>query len=138
MIDTVQLAGIAACIGAVLGLGTLIRPDLAAGLLRLSPDPARQGGFAAFRGIGGFLLLGHSAVLLAIYMQAQAGMGSVIGTSFALAAGWIGAAIGRLFSLVIDQEAHGTRTGPNVLLAIVSLGLGLALMAPFLGHLGGR
>lgn len=138
MIDEVLVAGIAAAVGCLLGLFALIQPMRTAAALRLMPDPARRGGFATFRGgFGGFLLFGHLAVLLAISMQAQAGLGSVIGTSFAMGAAWIGAALGRALSMVLDHAAQRTRSTFNGLLVAFGFAIGLALMAPFLGHLGG-
>ncbi len=81
-------------------------------VVRLRADWDAPGGFAAFRAIfGGFLLFGHLAVLLAIFMQEQAGMASVIGTSFAMGAAWIGAALGRVVTMLADHQGHQTRTG---------------------------
>jgi hypothetical protein len=132
----VWLAGLAALIGAALGLFSLLAPAKAAEIVRLRPDWDAPGGFAEFRATyGGLLFFAHAAVLLAIAMQAQAGMGSVIGTSFAVGAGWIGAAIGRLVAMAADHAEHRTRTGYNMFSTGFELVLGLALLAPWLGHL---
>ena len=136
---TVALAGLAALIGAGLGLLALLAPAKAGEIVRLRPDWDAPGGFAEFRATyGGLLLFAHLAVLLAIVMQAQAGMGSVIGTSFAVGAGWLGAAIGRAASLLLDDAEHRTRTGYNVFSIGFELVLALMLLAPWLGHLGAR
>jgi hypothetical protein len=134
----VWLAGGAAVIGAGLGLFSLVAPAKAAEIVRLRPDWDAPGGFAEFRATyGGLLLFAHLAVLLAIVMQAQAGMASVIGTAFAVGAGWIGAAIGRAVAMAVDHGEHQTRTGYNAFSTGFELVLGLALLAPWLGHLGG-
>ncbi len=133
------LAGGAAAIGALLGLVALLRPQKAAEIVRLRPDRDAPGGFAELRAtFGGLLLLAHLAVLLAIVMREQAGMGSVIGASFAVGAGWLGAALGRALSMLVDHAEHRTRTGYNAFSTLFELALALALLAPWLGHLGGR
>ena len=133
---TLILAGGAAAIGALLGLISLLWPQKAAEIVRLSPNPASKGGFAEFRATyGGLLLLAHLAVLLAIFMREQAGMASVIGASFAVGAGWLGAALGRALAMLADHGAHQTRTGYNAFSTVFELALALALLAPWLGHL---
>lgn len=132
------LAGGAAVIGALLGLVALVWPAKAAEIVRLRPDRDAAGGFAEFRATyGGLLLMAHLAVLLAIVMREQAGMASVIGASFAVGAGWLGATIGRALSMLVDQREHQTRTGYNTFSTLFELALALALLAPWLGHLGG-
>jgi len=136
MTVAVWLAGLAATIGALLGLFALLAPAKAAEIVRLRPDPDSPGGFAEFRATyGGLLFFAHMAVLLAIVMQAQAGMASVIGAAFAVGAGWLGAAIGRAVAMVVDDGEHRTRTGYNTFSTLFELGLGLALIAPWLAHL---
>ena len=133
---TLILAGGAAAIGALLGLIALLAPQQAAKIVRLRPDPDSKGGFAEFRAIyGGLLLFAHLAVLLAIFMREQAGMASVIGASFAVGAGWAGAALGRTLAMLVDHSQHATRTGYNVFSTLFELALALALLAPWIGHL---
>jgi hypothetical protein len=133
----VILAGIAALIGAGLGLVALLWPQKAAEIVRLRPDWDVKGGFAEFRAtFGGLLLFAHLAVLLTIFMREQAGMASVIGASFAVGAGWLGAALGRLLAMLFDNREHATRTGYNAFSTVFELALALALLAPWLGHLG--
>ena len=133
---TLILAGGAAAIGALLGLISLLWPHKAARIVRLCPDPASKGGFAEFRATyGGLLLFAHLAVLLAIFMREQAGMASVIGASFAVGAGWLGAALGRAIAMLADHGAHQTRTGYNLFSTVFELALALALLAPWLDHL---
>lgn len=133
---TLILAGGAAAIGALLGLYSLLWPQQAAKVVRLCPDPDMKGGFAEFRATyGGLLLFAHLAVLLAIFMREQAGMASVIGTSFAVGAGWLGAALGRALAMLADHEKRQTRTGYNAFSTVFELALALALLAPWIGHL---
>lgn len=136
MTVAVWLAGVAALIGAGLGLFSLLAPAKAAEIVRLRPDWDAPGGFAEFRATyGGLLLFTHLAVLLAIVMQAQAGMASVIGAAFAVGAGWLGAAIGRAIAMAADHAEHRTRTGYNLFSTVFEIALGLALIAPWLAHL---
>ncbi len=135
---SLMLAGGAAVIGALLGLLALVWPTKAAEIVRLRPDWDVAGGFAEFRAtFGGLLLMAHLAVLLAIVMREQAGMASVIGASFAVGAGWLGAAAGRTLSMLVDHRAHQTRTRYNAFSTLFALALALALLTPWLGHLGG-
>ena len=132
------LAGGAAVIGALLGFWAFVWPTKAAEIVRLRPDWDAAGGFAEFRAtFGGLLMMAHLAVLLAIVMREQAGMASVIGASFAVGAGWLGAAIGRTISMLVDHAEHQTRTGYNAFSIVFELALAFALLAPWLGHLGG-
>jgi len=130
------IAGIAAFIGGLMGLMSLLVPRWGASVVRLAPDPRWKGGFAEFRAsYGGALLLAHFAVLLTLAMSWQAGAGSVIGASFAVALYWIGMALGRLVSMAADAERE-TRTRYNVAGVGFELAMGLALAAPFIAHLG--
>lgn len=135
---TVIVSGAAAVLGAALGLYSLINPAWGASVVRLRPAEDKPGGWAEFRATygGGFLLL-HGAVLLAIVMREQAGMASVVAAGFAAGAAWLGMAIGRGVSIVLDHARHATRTGYNAFSVAFELAVGLALMAPWLGHIGG-
>ncbi len=131
------IAGFAAVIGAFMGLMSLLVPRWGASVVRLAPDPRWKGGFAEFRSsYGGGLLLAHAAVLLTLVMSFQAGAGSVVGASFAVALYWIGMALGRIVSMAADAERE-TRTSYNAAGVGFELLMGLALAAPFLAHLGG-
>ena len=139
MTVTVIISGAAALVGALLGLGSLISPAWGASVVRLQPMADRPGGWAEFRAsYGGGLLLLHGAVLLGIAMREQAGMASVVAAGFAAGAAWLGMAIGRTVSMLADHARHGTRTGYNLFSVGFELVIGLALMAPWLGHIGGR
>ncbi len=122
---TLILAGGAAAIGALLGLISLLWPHKAARIVRLCPDPASKGGFAEFRATyGGLLLFAHLAVLLAIFMREQAGMASVIGASFAVGAGWLGAALGRAIAMLADHGAAPDADGLQPVLDRLRAGIG--------------
>jgi len=92
--------------GAAMGLGALISPRWASGVVRLveDPDPARPGGYSEFRATyGGLFLMTHlAALLIALKLP-------VVYAAFAalpLALGWIGAGLGRLVSLLADRDKN--------------------------------
>lgn len=121
------LAMIGLGFGAVLGLGSLISPAWAAGVVRLRADPDKPGGYSEFRATyGGLLLLTHaSALILLIYSE------PVIGALVAapLGAGWFGAAIGRVTSLLLDMEQLRAPAMNPVWIG-TELAMGLAILAP--------
>lgn len=100
MISIVALAG-----GALMGFGALVWPEWARGVVRLveDPDPARPGGYSEFRATyGGLFLMMHMTALIgALHLPPL--MSAMM--ALPLAAGWIGAGIGRTLSLLAD----GTR-----------------------------
>ena len=131
------LAGVAAGIGALMGLLSLINPRWGASVVRLAPDPRWKGGWAEFRAsYGGALVFLHGAVLLTLAMSFQAGAGAVMGASFAASCYWLGMAIGRVVSILADREKE-TATGYNFGGVAFELVLAAALGAPFIAHLGG-
>ena len=134
----ILLTGIAAALGALMGLAALIVPRWAANVVRLTASETKPGGWAEFRALygGGFLLV-HGSVLLTIAMMAQAGRNSVVAAGFAVGALWLGMAIGRTVSVLADHKAHQTRTPLNLFSIPFEIVMGLALWAPWLGHLGG-
>lgn len=119
---------------AALGLGALLLPSWAAGVVRLveDPDPTKPGGFSEFRATyGGLLLLIHVSVLV-ILLQGQLALTYKIFALFPVAMGWIGAGLGRLLSLVLDKE----RNRENGLIPVwipMELALGFAILAPVFG-----
>ena len=132
-----MIAGLAALIGAAMGLMSFLVPRWGASVVRLAPDPRWKGGFAEFRAsYGGALLLAHGAVLLTLAMSFQAGAGAVMGASFAVALYWFGMAAGRVISMLADR-AQDTLTKYNAAGVIFELAMAAALAAPFLSHLGG-
>jgi hypothetical protein len=130
-----MMAGAAALAGAGMGLASLVVPRWGARVVRLAPDPRWPGGWAEFRSsYGGAILLAHVAVLLTLAMSFQAGSGAVTGASFAVALYWLGMAAGRAVSMAADA-GRGVRTRYNALAIGFETLMGLALAAPFIGHL---
>ena len=91
--------------GVAMGLGALISPEWAAGVVRLRPVEDKAGGYSEFRATyGGLLLLLHlGAALIVIY----AGPDVSTFTVLPIALGWIGAAMGRTASLLFDGPKLG-------------------------------
>ncbi|MFN7054535.1 hypothetical protein [Hyphomonas sp.] len=132
-----QLTEIAAVIGlslgALMGLGAMISPRWASGVVRLVADPAKPGGYSEFRGTYGGLFFMVHAVALAIVL-ATPPTASALAT-LPVAAGWLGAALGRALSLLLDREqVAGARIIPIWMATEVALGL--AIGAPVLHLLG--
>ena len=92
--------------GAAMGLGALVSPRWASGVVRLieDPDPARPGGYSEFRATyGGLLLFAHlAALVIALHLPAN----SAAFAALPLALGWIGAGLGRLLSLLVDRPRN--------------------------------
>lgn len=125
--EIIALVGLAA--GALLGLIGLTGPDRAAGIVRLQPDPARGGGYSEFRGTyGGLFLAMHAAAFILV-------LGTPVQTSalivLPLAAGWLGAAAGRVVSLVMDRPRLGD-TSVIPFWMMTEVALALAIAAPLL------
>ena len=117
--------------GAAMGLGALISPRWASGVVRLveDPDPARPGGYSEFRATyGGLFLMAHlSALLIALNLPAiYAGFAAL-----PLALGWIGAGLGRLISLLVDKNKNRARGLIPVWIPL-EIVLGLAIGSNFI------
>ena len=126
---------VAALIGAGMGLMSLCVPRWGSSVVRLVPDPLMRGGWAEFRSsYGGAIMVPHMGVLLTMAMSNQAGDGAVMGACFIAALYWLGTAIGRVISMVVDQKHH-TWTSFNALGVAFELVMAFALGAPFLAHL---
>jgi hypothetical protein len=131
------VTGIAGLAGTAMGLASLAVPRWGQSVVRLGPDPRWKGGWAEFRSsYGGALALLHGAVLLTLAMGYQAGVGAVMGASFAAALYWFGMALGRAVSMILDGEEE-TRTGYNATAVGFEMIMGTALALPFIAHLGG-
>lgn len=126
------LAIIGLGLGAAMGLGALIFPEWASGVVRLKADPTKGGGYSEFRATyGGLLLMVHGAALVIVLITPAAGSALVV---LPLSAGWLGAAIGRAVALVFDRSKLGdTRIIPIWMATEVALAL--AIGAPVLQFL---
>jgi len=94
------LAIIACVIGGVLGGLTLARPGSILGLTVLDgKDDAPIAGKTEGRALGGLLILSHAAA--ALFLGYQSHVGAAM--AFALAMAWMGAALGRAVSALVDR-----------------------------------
>jgi hypothetical protein len=124
--EIISMVGLA--LGALMGLGALISPQWAAGVVRLIADPARPGGYAEFRATyGGLLMMVHGGALaLLITLGPSLGIAAVI----PVALGWFGAAMGRTLSLILDtKRLNGTGLNPVWVATELLLGVMIGLPA---------
>jgi hypothetical protein len=120
-------------LGAAMGLGALFAPDWAAGVVRLKPDPDKPGGYSEFRATyGGLLALVHLTAFL-LLLQAPSAMG--LAAALPVAAGWLGAALGRTVSLLLDRGKGGEAKIIPIWMG-TEIALGLAIAAPILQFIG--
>ncbi|MEL6858114.1 MAG: DUF4345 family protein [Pseudomonadota bacterium] len=132
VLDSIAIIALGFC--AALGLGALLVPSWAAGVVRLvaDPNPDKPGGFSEFRATyGGLLLLIHLSVLI-ILLQPSLELTYKIFALFPVAMGWIGAGLGRLLSLLLDKE-HNRENGLIPVWIPMELALGLMILAPVFG-----
>jgi hypothetical protein len=127
------IALIALGFGALLGLGALFSPDWASRFVRLQADPERSGGYSEFRATyGGLFLMVH---LTAFILVLRAPDALAVFAVLPVAAGWLGAAMGRAFSMVLDRGKGGEAR--IVLIWMASeIVLALAIAAPILQFTG--
>lgn len=131
--DIIAIIGLA--FGALIGLGSLISPAWAAGVVRLVEDPEKPGGYSEFRATYGGLLLMTHAVALILFVIGESLSGALI--ALPLAAGWFGAAIGRVTSLLLDMEKLRA-PAMNPTWIATELVLGLAIAAPLIHYLASK
>ena len=127
------LAVVGLGLGAAMGLGALLVPEWASGVVRLKADPAKGGGYSEFRATyGGLLLMVHGVALVIVLMTSAAGSVLVV---MPIAAGWLGAAIGRIVALIFDRAKLGD---PKIIPIWMGteIALGLAIAAPILQFTG--
>ncbi len=118
--------------GIALGLGGLVSPNWASGVVRLKADPDKPGGYSEFRGTyGGFFLLLHFTALLLVLQMAAGPPVLTVAATLPLAAAWLGAAAGRVVALVYDADKlRGAKIIPVWMAAEAATGLAIA--APLL------
>lgn len=127
--DIIAIIGLA--FGALIGLGSLVSPAWAAGVVRLVEDPEKPGGYSEFRATYGGLLLMTHGVALYLFIIGESLSGALI--ALPLAAGWFGAAIGRVTSLLLDMDKLRS-PAMNPTWIVTELVLGLAIAAPLIQY----
>jgi len=136
--EIISVAALGFC--ALIGMGALISPKWAAGVVRLQadPDPAKPGGYSEFRATyGGLLLFLHLMAIVLVIVLGQSSMKfAQMAAVLPIAAGWFGAGFGRLASLVFDK-AENRAPGMIPIWIPLEILLGLAIAAPIL-HLTGN
>lgn len=123
--------------GALIGLRGLFDPEWAANVVRLqaSTDPEKPGGYSEFRATyGGLFLMLHLSALIMTWKLPRVQTDILILAP--LSAAWIGAGMGRTFSLLLDKEQNRS-SGLIPVWIPLEIFLGLAIFAPFLQLLGG-
>ena len=100
------------------------------------PDPLRPGGYSEFRATyGGLFLFSH--LMTAILLVNLGGSEPEILTSIVvlpLAAGWVGAGVGRLMSRILDRIKN-REPGMIPVWIVFEIIFGLAIAAPFIQSL---
>lgn len=132
MIFAWGLSALALLFGAALGVRALIDPEWAAKFVRLKADE-QGGGFAEFRATYGGVFLGLHLVALVFTLFFLLGGEYVIGVcatgaTAAIAAGWAGAAFGRVIAMWRD----GADTSFNRMSAGVEIAMAFAIGMPWL------
>lgn len=126
-------SGLGLMVGMGLGLGGFVWPGWASRLVGLTT--LREEGFAEFRATyGGMFLFGHfmAAFLLLKALSATNDISWAFiaaGAAFALGAGWIGTALGRLASMYQEKT---TNTQFNQASTAFEAVVGIAIAAPWL------
>ena len=110
------LAIIACVIGGVLGGLTLARPGSVLGLTALDADGRTEG-----RALGGLLILSHAAA--ALFLGYQSHVGAAM--AFALAMAWLGAALGRTVSALVDKARDRLNLGSLAFEILIAVTLSL-------------
>lgn len=118
------LAVLACVIGGVLGGMILARPQAMLDLAGLADETTpRPPLFAEGRALGGVLIASHGVA--ALYLGYQPRIGAAM--ALALAAAWLGAALGRAVSLAVDGSGGKFNAGAMVFNALI----GVTLSLPF-------
>jgi hypothetical protein len=129
------LAIIACVIGGVLGGLTLARPGSVLGLTALDGERVTEGDEGASAGrktegraLGGLLILSHATA--ALFLGYQSHVGAAM--AFALAMAWMGAALGRAVSALVDRAPlDKARSGFNLSSLAFEVMIAVTLSLPF-------
>lgn len=130
MFTYLSMAGLA--FGAYAGFMALVAPNRIARTLRLQADPSRPGGYAEFRAtFGGVFLMIHVVTLLLVRHMSEGGAALVV---LPVAAAWLGAAIARLASMMLDKTENG-EGGINRYWVLLEVVVAALIAAPALSYL---
>ncbi|MDO9338417.1 MAG: DUF4345 domain-containing protein [Caulobacteraceae bacterium] len=110
----IMIAVLACCIGGVMG-----------GLRIARPRSLKPRGRAEERAYGGMLILAHAGAAMGLGYAPS--LGRLLAAAVAL--GWLGAALGRLLSLLLDRQKDPMLRQALILELLMALALGL----PWLG-----
>ena len=128
------LAIIACVIGGAQGGLTLVRPGSVLGLTALEDDegdesaPPAAGPRSEGRALGGLLILSHATA--ALFLGYQSNVGAAM--AFALAMAWLGAALGRAVSALVDRTpADQARSRFNIGSLAFEIMIAATLALPF-------
>ena len=131
------LAIIACVIGGVLGGLTLARPGAVLGLTALDKDrdndgdgepPPASAPLTEGRALGGLLILSHASAALFLGYQSHVGASM----AFALAMAWMGAALGRAVSALVDKASVSRARGRfNLGSLVFEIMIAVTLSLPF-------
>ncbi len=125
--------------GSLMGLGAFCSPSWTSTVVRLveDPNPAKPGGYSEFRATyGGLFLFAHlpSAAMLITFSRGDAQPILGLIAVLPLAAGWIGAGVGRTLSVIVDRDKN-RQLAMNPTWIAFEIIFGLAIAAPFLQFL---
>lgn len=115
------LAMIACVIGGVLGGLTLARPGLSVPGDAPGDAPSATDPRAEARAYGGLLILSHATA--ALFLGYQSSVGAAM--AFALAMAWLGAALGRTVSALVDGGRGGFKPGALAFEVLIAVTLAL-------------
>lgn len=116
--------------GAWMGLYSMLKPSWGSKAVGLEPIPGNKEGQSEFRAtFGGMFVAGHLATVVCLWRLDQMISPIIV---IPLAAAWIGAGLGRVFSIYKDD---GAATRQNWIWVALELGLGVVISVPFLSLL---
>ena len=120
------LAIIACVIGGVLGGLTLARPGSVLGLTPREGEQPLTGLSTEGRALGGLLILSHAAT--ALFLGYQSSVGAAM--AFALAMAWLGAALGRSVSSLVDRSRSRLNLASLAFEVLIAVTLALPFFNP--------
>ena len=116
--------------GGWMGLYSMLKPSWGSKAVGLSATPGNHEGYSEFRATyGGLFFFGHLSALVGLFM-----FDSLVAplVCVPLAAGWLGAGLGRMLSITRDADAN---TRQNWIWVGFEWGMGVLIGLPLLGFL---